>query len=626
MIAVLRGTQRCIPSALLLLLLIVTLVMMPAPLAAQEPPIPPVPPVRDTLQVDTLQVDSLPPALPPVDNGPQPLVRYPAMPIGPAAGFSAGEWVWDREALLREAPTSLADLLERIPSVSTFRAGVYAQPEGAAAFGGTAGRMEIEVNGYVLDPLAAASFDLSQMPLVQIREVRIQRRLGLLRIRIFTDDAAAPDPYTRIEAGIGQPAANLFRGILLAPHVLVGPLGLAVERLDTEGMGAAEPSSVFSGWGAWSWTDGNRGVQVELLQSTVRRQPESPWIAHRTRRDVVVRARNTFAPGLVGEIYAGRGFVTDSLFPPAADTLAERFREITSTQAGARVVWDADVATVQGRIRYRDADILPRLEIGAEADGRLGPVRVGGEVSQATWQDADATLYYGLHGEVGLVLGTSVFGELTGGRRGAPPLRFGGENIFTERSGWRAGAAASILGGRATGGVAAFSLTQDLTWPFGLPFDTAGVAIAPGDARGIEAFGRLVIVPRWLAVESGISEWTESTGWVYVPVRSWRTALESHLVPLPSGNLEILGRLEVAQRSGALVYAAAVPTDPDRSPLEVVPSGTRIDGYLHVRVIDVRVFLRYEHFLGATQEFLHLPGRPLRGPRIFYGVKWNLWN
>jgi hypothetical protein len=74
--------------------------------------------------------------------------------------------------------------------VATFSAGMFVQPEAAAAFGGTVGRVEIEIDGYILDPLAASTFDLAQLPLTQIRELRVQRRLGLLRIRIFT---AAPE-------------------------------------------------------------------------------------------------------------------------------------------------------------------------------------------------------------------------------------------------------------------------------------------------------------------------------------------------------------------------------------------------------------------------------------------------
>jgi hypothetical protein len=227
------------------------------PAAAQEP----VP--RDTIPRDTLVVDpELLPEAEASDTAPppaRPVVPFPSMRTAPTAGFAAGVWHWDREALLRETPTSLVDLLERIPGVTTFRAGIFGQPEAASAFGGTAARVEIELDGYVIDPLGTASLDLAHMPLAHIRELHVQRRLGLLRIRVTTEEPADTIPYTRVEAGIGQPAANLFRGLLLAPHVIIGPLGFALEKLDTDGANGRERSDLFSGWGKWGWTDGQRG-------------------------------------------------------------------------------------------------------------------------------------------------------------------------------------------------------------------------------------------------------------------------------------------------------------------------------------------------------------------------------
>ena len=50
---------------------------------------------------------------------------------------AAGVWHWDRDALLASGALSLLELLERVPSVLTLRAGMFLQPEVASAFGGT---------------------------------------------------------------------------------------------------------------------------------------------------------------------------------------------------------------------------------------------------------------------------------------------------------------------------------------------------------------------------------------------------------------------------------------------------------------------------------------------------------
>ncbi|HSJ05140.1 MAG TPA: Plug domain-containing protein [Longimicrobiales bacterium] len=593
----------------------ILMVMLPARAAAQVPP--PVPdPEAEPAPVaqDTVAADTAPR---------RPLVRFPDMPVPPGARFAGGEWVWDQDALLREGPTSLIDLLARIPGITTFRTGMFVQPEAAAGFGGTVGRVEIEVDGYILDPLAASTFDLAQFPLAQIREVRVQRRLGLLRLRIFTAAPETNQPLTRIEAGVGEPSANLFRGLLLAPHVLAGPLSAAIERLDTDGTGRAEPANIFSGWAKWSWTNGERGVQVELLRTSMSRLTGSPWPADRKRQDLVVRARNRFAPGIVAEVYGGRSALDESVpGVPVSDTLPPvEPIDRTLLQAGGRVALDLPEVTVGASLRYRDAEFLPRLEGGFDADVRIGPARLGGEARYATWDGLDATLFHAIHAEITLLPGASVFGEMNGGRRGAPDFR--GQphgSVITERSGWRAGASVS-LGRRATGGAAIIGLEQDMARPFGLPFDSAGVPHGTEPARGFEAHGRLVIIPGWIAVESWITDWSRAVGWTYMPVRSWRTALDLHAVPLPSGNLELLGRMEASQRGSTLVPITPLEDGPT---FATIPGYTRIDGYLQIRIIDVRAFIRWEDVTG--QEIMDVPGRVQRGPRIFYGVKWNLWN
>jgi hypothetical protein len=303
------------------------------------------------------------------------------------------------------------------------------------------------------------------------------------------------------------------------------------------------------------------------------------------------------------------------------DTLPAEL-ERSSAQAGIRAAYTAPMGTLTAGLRYRDAAFLPRTEASVDADLGVGPARVTAELSTASWAGHDAATSYSVYGELGRLAGAAVFAEASGGRRGAPFLRPGVELAnMTRRAGWRAGLS-MVIGTRASGSAAVISLDQDLARPFGLPFDSAAVANFVEPARGLEAHGRLVLLPGYLAIESWITDWSEFAGWTYLPGRSWRTALELHTVPLPTGNLEILGRLEAAQRSALLVYDPAPPDD--AFPFVQLPAATRVDAYLQIRIIDVRAFIRWEDLLG--QDIEELPGRFHRGPRIFYGVKWNLWN
>jgi hypothetical protein len=614
MTAARRGSSRALCVALLLPFL------HAVPARAQDPQ----PPVRDTLRTpaDTLRrppADSLP-DLEAAQDSAVPAKIFPVMLLSPRIAAAGTEWVWDRELLLREADVGLIDLLERIPGITTFRAGTFAQPEVASLFGGTAARTEIELDGYALDPLAAPTLDLSQITLGQLREVRVQRRLGVLRILLFTEYPESDKPFTRIEAGIGVPEANMFRGLFLVPRVLAGPIALGLERIDTDGIDRREPAGVFTGWAKWAWTNGERGVQLEMLRTSVRREADSPWPTERSRQDLVLRGRNRFSEAFVVEAYAGRSKLDES-----SDDADEEVPDVridrSSVQAGVRGALSLPWASAGAALRYRSDEALPRTEGIIDAELRLGPLDIGALAGAATWSGADLAPFATVRAEAGRILGASAFGEVTFGSRRAPLHdETALPSLYTERSGWRAGLSIDL--GRASGRVAAIHLDQHAALPFGLPFDSGAASVPTGAADGIEAEGRLILWPGLLELSSWITDWRDADGWSYLPARSWRTALELHTTPLRSGNLEIFGRAEAHMRGSLLAWAPATEGAPGG--YVTVPGHTTADGYLQIRIIDVRIFIRWEDVLGA--DIAEIPGRIYRGPRIFYGVKWNLAN
>ena len=618
------GAGACAPGSvgrrLAPVLVVVVSAVSALPAVAQNP----VPPQRDTLPVvrDTVTTDSLPDAAQEPDTIIPPAVLFPAMPLAPDVSAAGTEWVWNRERLLREAHVNLIDLLERIPGITTLRSGTFVQPEAASAFGGTAARTEIEIDGYVIDPLAGSTFDLSQLSLGELREVRVQRRLGLLRIVLTTDAPVEGQAYTRIEAGIGIPAANLFRGLFLVPHVIVGPLALGIERLDTDGVRGNEPAGLFSGWAKWSWTNGRRGVQVEWLRNSIRREPSSPWPVDRVRQDIVIRARTEFSPGFAAEVYAGRARMEETIPSPDAET-PDAHTDRESLQAGLRAGLQLPWVALGAALRYRSLENLPVGEARFDAETVFGPLLLAGEASLATW-NGNTTSHAGVRAEIGGGRGflhASAFGELTRGTRGAPAFDSGTAGILlTERDGWRAGLSLDL--GRASGTAALVRVEQGFAMPFGLPFDRAAVPVPVAAAQGLEAHGRVVLWPGYLTLSSWITDWREAEGWTWLPSRSWRTALELHTLPLPSGNLEIFGRAEAHMRGSLQAFDAAAAEG--TGGFVILPAYTTADYYLQIRVIDVRIFIRGEDVLG--NDIQEVPGRIYRGTRIFYGVKWELRN
>ena len=602
---------------------------------AQEPP---TRPARDTLaQRDTLAADtaaaaadSLQEAAP--DTTPPP--RFSAILGTAPPDVAATVFYWDQDALLREAALTVGDLLEQVPALTVLRAGLFHQPEAASAFGQTRGRIEVVLDGFVLDPLAASTLDLATLELAQVAELRVERRLDLTRIHLVTVEAQHGTPYSRIEAGTGEPSGSLLRGLFTAPRFIAGPLALAVDRVDGKGEGGAEPADVFGGWMKWGWFPSpDRAIQVEYQQGRLRRRGEAPWPGEQSRSDLVIRARNRFFEGFAAELFAGRSSFTQSPTDTvAADSAIELQRE--QWQYGARAALRQGSGWLDAELRFRDSDALPQRQLDLGAGLQLGSLfQVAGNATSAAWKAGESALAFDVRAQLGPVGGMVAFAEYTDGERGAPLWADSAGRSITEtsvlesRSGMRLGISARRFGIEATG--ALVRIEADSAAPFGLPFDSAfGRSRVSGPAQGLEVFGRVPIWPGVVSVTGNFNYWDDVGLLLYLPTRSWRVALELHTLPLASNNLEILGRLEHQRREVMLERNpdSAVPGDPQNPPEQFtqMPIRNLLNAYLQIRVIDVRAFIHYYDLLGAGRE--DFPGRKASGPRIFYGVKWQLFN
>lgn len=575
--------------------------------------------VRDTLRQrqDTLPVPDTTAAQDTV--GPPPPM-FAALPRAERSGWSYGVRVWNQTALLNEGALNLLDLLGGIPGVLPLRSGVFLQPEAATAFAGGGARTIVEIDGYVIDPLLGPSVDLSSFELAQLEEVRVERRMDVLHIRLRTAASRDARAYSRIEAGLGEPNTNLFRGQLLVPHFFKGPVGVAVERLEVQGAGTQQPAQSFAAWVKAGWHSDRRGLQFEFRNSQISRDAGSPVPLDGRRRDIMVRARNAFTENLVAELYAGRSSerkeLTDEELPDSLTPLIER----VTTQAGGRLGWQEDHTAVDGAVRWRNNKWLPQLEAEANATTTLlGRITLTGNAHWASWRDDLSVRSFRVHAQVSPLPWINLFGEATQGTRGAPTIE---DSIPVpawtgERRAVRAGAEARI--GRLSGGGALIRITQDSLTTFGLLPDSAAPVVPGGEVTGWEAQGQLRLLGDWLFAAGHYTTWLSGTRWAYLPASTFRAALESHAVPLPSGNLEIIAQMEALHRGSMPVPPAA---GEEQGP--ELAERTVYNAYLQIRIIDVRIFARLDDMTGQDVEDVR--GLPVRGPRFVYGVKWNFWN
>jgi hypothetical protein len=575
-----------------------------------------IPPVRpDTVAVDTVIVR--PDPIPIREAAPdtvRPVRVLPEFRGSNAQGWAAGVWVWDSQSLQLQPFFTLGDLLERIPGLTLLRVGLAGQPEAVGGWGWGGGHVEIILDGFVLDPIGGAAIDLSRIELVSLRRVRVERRPDRVRIEIETLVADDARTYTRVEAATGDFRTELLRGLLVTPRFLVGPLAGGVERLSSDGLGRRERATTLGVWGKWGVVGRFGGLQAEMRSHEVERGGDSPFLGRGRRSDAIVRGRlRPFKP-LVLEAFAGWTRIDDE-FTRTVDeqVVEERARQ---RQIGGRAEWAIDPLWIRTTIRSRPGPPGTELQLaGGLRPGRA--LRLEGELGRA---DRDGTARGGHAARLVLepVAGLRAFAETAAGgpRVGvpAPPDSMAGDPFSPRRSGQRIGLQAGSRGLML--GAAGVRLVADSVATYALLFDRPHRHLPAGEATALEVTGRVPLFLRGLALEGDYTYW-RGDAWIYRPLETGRIRLLYHDLPLASGNLEVLARVEGVFRGP---YYSVWHGD-----VAAIDGLWRVDSYLQLRVLDVRVFLLWEN-MTIRPGLRDFPGRDMPRQRALYGVRWQFWN
>jgi hypothetical protein len=645
----LRGRGAALLAGLLLL-------GTPAVAAAQNPPVRP-----DTLPrpapADTVRVEGrdtttfqVPPGALPADTIPVqpdtaavdsivPAPVFPAYPQPDSAGFWQGTWVWDRAALERFHGMSLLELLNDVPGVTVFRGGGWGQPAGVAPWGLGGGRMRFFYDGWEVDPLASATLDLQEISLTELEEVRVERRLGEIRVEVLPFRLPDRRPYSQIELGTGELNTRLLRGLFATAVGARQTVTVGADIADTDGYLRREPfaaNNLFARW-AYRFNPG-AGVQVEYRSTDLARE-DTAFIEDAERRALWLRGR--YAPT--------RAFAVDAMLGRNWRIPADRDRfpeTAQADQAALRALLQGGFGWVEGTARLRrevDGYAFPvaTSDLGVRAGLRPGAFLEVQGSARATTRGGDTGTELEGSVRLGPATGLSVFGSVTAGTRGVGVLTR--DSVFTYAAvprnlqadtfplfetvsptlaGVRAGAQWSRPG--ALVGASLVRLDADLAAPFGLRLDDDLGRATPAEAStGIESYVSVPLFRPFLRLEGWYTRWTDTGGLPYLPDEQGRAALEYHDV-FYRGNLEPTVRVEVVRRGSALVPRPLGADGEVQPPLAATPH-TLVNAFLQIRVIDVRAFLRVENLLdlrGAAD----LPGHPLPGVRAVYGVRWHFRN
>lgn len=626
-------------------------VLLPAAeLRAQDTiPAPPDSVRRDTaaaipIPAEAVRADTIPDAVKP-DSVPAdstlPAPNFPVFPAPRETGFSAATWVFGRDELARFHDLTLLELLDRIPGLVITREGGPGRPAGVSTFASGGGRLRIFLDGWEMRPLSGASPDPQQVPLVDVREIRVTRGLQETRVEVLTLQMSDRRPFAQIEGGEGDFTTRMLRGIFARPIGGRLMIHAGLDVVETSGFRRAQDFSANSAVARISYAfSPDRGLALEYRTTGVDTERtiggQATPRASFDRGELVLRGRGRLFGGVWLDGAVGRSWSD----PLAEDDSVSLERE--SVQGMLRATVDVPLGTLTGTARVHRVDeegfAASATEVSARAELTPAPWI-------AAWGEARTLTHGGVtgveleaSGRAGPWGGLSLFGTVAAGTRG---VRFWRDSIREVRNlaheidpdvpefdtldvvlfraaestanGFRAGAewtrGSMLLG-------AAFVVQDvDAVVPHGFWYERGLEPVEGGTVSGVEAFASIPLVWRQLRLEASYADFLTDPARPYLPARLGRAALEYHWI-FRSGNLEPTLRAEVVGR------AAARSLSLETGLLDAVTEPYAIFNlYVQIRVLDVRAFWRMDNVLNRDGAF-DIPGFTLAGNRAMFGVRW----
>jgi hypothetical protein len=528
---------------------------------------------------------------------------------------------WDRDSLFATGALTLLDLLERIPGVTTLRAGWLAAPM-IGAYLGDIGRVRVfydgmEIDG--LDPRMGRVIELGSIQLWTAEEVRVERGADEIRVHVRSWRAHRTTPYTRADVGTGDQETNLYRGFFGRRFQRGEALQVAAQQVSTMPArfgGSSNHAAVHArlGWAKAWWR-----IDATLLRSN----PDRGLIVTAQRIDTVVPVAATETNAYLRIAYG------DPEAGPWAQLIVGgqeyRFggRPATPTETPAEDEPAPDVDTTRYQAQYVLAAGITWRGVRFSATDRLRALE--GEQYHSPMVRASFASRR---------LAVSAFAETRGIDA---DLRAEGAVRFTPLSFIAiGGTVASRLGDAAqqdpaeatARGEAALRLGA--VWIGGGVIRRAEAALAAptiysrrfeprteGSATGAFATIRGRLWGPFYADVSGI-QWQEGGGFYRPRYQARSEVYVATTLPkrFPSGNFGLLASLLHEYRSHTLF---PTETGADRA------GGYRIlSGLIEIRILQAVLTYQYRNLL--FQDYVTVPDYLMPRQTQFYGVRWEFWN
>ena len=569
------------------------------------------------------------PVKPKTDSGPDSAkvktdtIKAPIGRFADPALYEIGpQYEWNRTQLFAAGALSVADLLDRIPGVTTFKSGWLATPQ-TASYAGDFQRVRIFYDGIEIDNLDGRTggvLDLSSVQLWSLEHLSIERTGSEVRIYMRSWRVENTDPYTRVDVATGNEDTNLYRGFYGKRFDNGGVLQLAGQQFGVTSSRFAGSGDALSLLGRVGVAKKSWSIDAFVLRHHPTREIQRPIAASGRPPVLALDATYTdaYVRAAVGGVNSGPwaqvtvaslGFKGTTEpdrnvgATPFADTLERRASETQYNVSGGLTL---GALRIEGEDRLRAINGAHYNSASARADV-VSPIgTLSGFVEHDGFRNAT-------NADAGLRAQPLPFFAISGSvTQSIPSAGTGGVSPPSTTS-VRGDAAIKLFGPWVSGGVINTDRTTALA---PLAYDTLLLATGLGRVTGKTASIRGPLIAGF-GIDAWVTQWTPSGPYLpkYVS-RSEINYTNDFTRRFPRGDFGIKAAGVYEYRSHTLFPLA----DGD---VETGVTKT-LSAILEIRIMRAVITYQQRNIMGYLYQYV--PGFEMPRVLAIYGVRWDFWN
>jgi hypothetical protein len=543
-------------------------------------------------------------------------------PIGrfadPATYEIGPQYEWNRAQLFATGALSVADLLDRIPGVTTFRSGWLATPQ-TAEFNGDFRRVRVFYDGVeidALDNMTGGILDLSTVQPWTLEHLSIERSANELRLYMRSWRVENTDPYTRVDIATGNEDTNLYRGFYGKRFDNGAVLQLAGQQYGVASPRFAGSGDALSLVGRLGIARKRWSIDAFVNRTHATRDIERPVVGYPPILSLDATHTNAYLRAAVGGVNSGPwAQVTVASLGFKGTTGPDRSVGATSQpdtlpRKNSEAQYNISAGSTFGPARVEVQERLRALNGSTynSASGRLDLVSSLGVISGFVEHDG---LRQVTNVDAGIRLQPLSFIAVAGSIARSVPAS--GTGSLPSTTSARGEVALKILGPWVSVGTIVTDKTEGLA---PIVYDTLFLPTAAGRITATTGAIRGPL-GRGFGIDAWITRWDQTRP--YQPQYQSRSEINfanNFVKRFPRGDFEVRAAA-VYEYRGHMIFPLVA------GDVRTAPAKT-LSALLEIRILRAVVSYQQRNILAYQYEVI--PGFEMPRVLAIYGVRWDFWN